>query len=128
MASVAKPCWAGASGLRALSSSAPPRSPPPPPTSSGSRLVFRNPSVATCYEHALRFEAGTRVSSSGALVARSGAKTGRSPTDKRVVREAAHEARVWWGPVNQPVEPAVFEASRARAVDFLQGRERLCEQ
>jgi phosphoenolpyruvate carboxykinase (ATP) len=33
--------------------------------------------------------------SSGALATLSGAKTGRTPKDKRVVREAESEANVW---------------------------------
>jgi phosphoenolpyruvate carboxykinase (ATP) len=33
----------------------------------------------------------------GALAVVSGAKTGRSPRDKRIVREAGSEQDVWWG-------------------------------
>jgi phosphoenolpyruvate carboxykinase (ATP) len=46
---------------------------------------------------ALRFEPGTKVVSSGALATTSGQKTGRSPKDKRVVREEEFEKDVWWG-------------------------------
>ena len=47
------------------------------------RQVIRNPSPALLYESALRHERGTAIAASGALVAMSGARTGRSPTDKR---------------------------------------------
>jgi ATP-dependent phosphoenolpyruvate carboxykinase len=46
---------------------------------------------------ALRYEPGTHVVSSGALATTSGQKTGRSPKDKRVVREEDFEKDVWWG-------------------------------
>lgn len=45
---------------------------------------------------ALRYEPGTHVVSSGALATTSGQKTGRSPKDKRVVREDDTE-KVSWG-------------------------------
>ncbi|WP_454918559.1 phosphoenolpyruvate carboxykinase [Xanthobacter sediminis] len=47
------------------------------------------------YEHALEHLEG-RLSSGGALVAETGAHTGRSPKDKFVVRDAATEDTVWW--------------------------------
>jgi ATP-dependent phosphoenolpyruvate carboxykinase len=66
-----------------------------------------NPSVAALYEDALVYETGTAITSSGALTAYSGAKTGRSPSDKRVVKEESSENEVWWGPVNKPMTPEV---------------------
>ena len=45
--------------------------------------VFRNASVGMLYEYALRYEENTTITSTGALVAYSGEKTGRSPADKR---------------------------------------------
>ena len=50
-------------------------------------MVYRNPPPAVLYEEAIRHESGTRISATGALIAYSGDKTGRSPKDKRVVRE-----------------------------------------
>ncbi|KAJ3279949.1 hypothetical protein HK104_001038 [Borealophlyctis nickersoniae] len=85
----------------------------------------RNPSVKTCYDMAIAHEPGTFVTSSGALAALSGAKTGRSPSDKRVVGEAAHKKNVWWGPVNIEMPESGFEKCRKDAVNFLNERERL---
>ena len=45
--------------------------------------VYRNPAPALLYEHAIRFETEEKIADRGALVAYSGAKTGRSPRDKR---------------------------------------------
>jgi len=69
--------------------------------------IIANPSVPALYEDALVYETGTAVTSSGALSAYSGAKTGRSPLDKRVVKEESSEKDVWWGPVNKPMSPEV---------------------
>lgn len=49
--------------------------------------VFYNAAVASLYEAGLRHEPGTAISETGALIAFSGAKTGRSPADKRIVEE-----------------------------------------
>lgn len=53
------------------------------------------------------YEQGTAMTSTGALSAYSGAKMGRSPLDKRVVKEPGSDKEVWWGPVNKPMTPEV---------------------
>ena len=87
--------------------------------------VHRNLPPGALYEHAIRHEKGASIADNGALVAYSGAKTGRSPKDKRVVRHPASEGDVWWGPVNIPLDPAAFAINRERARDYLNTRERL---
>lgn len=49
------------------------------------------------YEQAIKYEKGSFITSSGALATLSGAKTGRSPRDKRVVRDETTEKDLWWG-------------------------------
>ena len=87
--------------------------------------ILHNLSPAVLYEEAIRFDKKTSISASGALVAYSGEKTGRSPRDKRVVKQAPSQDDVWWGPVNFPLEPLSFKINRERAIDYLQTRERL---
>jgi phosphoenolpyruvate carboxykinase (ATP) len=87
--------------------------------------VCRNASPSHLYEEAIRYDARTRIAGSGALVAYSGDKTGRSPKDKRVVRRPQSERDVWWGPINLPLSPEVFAINRERAVDYLNTRPRL---
>jgi phosphoenolpyruvate carboxykinase (ATP) len=87
--------------------------------------IHRNASPAFLYEAALRFEKGSTISSTGALIAYSGKKTGRSPTDKRVVDEPEVREDVWWGNVNIKLDPHSFVINRERAVDYLNTRERL---
>jgi phosphoenolpyruvate carboxykinase (ATP) len=87
--------------------------------------VRRNPPVAALYEYAIRHDPRSTIAHSGALVAYSGSKTGRSPRDKRIVRDPASEGDIWWGPVNVPLEPRSFEINRERARDWLNTRPRL---
>ncbi|MEM7676707.1 MAG: phosphoenolpyruvate carboxykinase (ATP) [Myxococcota bacterium] len=87
--------------------------------------VLRNPPPSMLYEEGLRREKGTAISSTGALIAYSGAKTGRSPADKRVVANPSSEQDIWWGPVNIRLDESVFEINRERAVDYLNTRSQL---
>jgi phosphoenolpyruvate carboxykinase (ATP) len=87
--------------------------------------IIRNASAARLYEHGLRNEAGTAIASSGALIAMSGEKTGRSPKDKRIVGEEGSKGNVWWGPVNIELDEHSFMINRERAVDYLNTRPHL---
>ena len=87
--------------------------------------IIRNPSPALLYESALRNERGTAITASGALVAMSGARTGRSPADKRIVAEPSTEREIWWGEVNIKLDEHTFEINRERAIDYLNTRELL---
>jgi phosphoenolpyruvate carboxykinase (ATP) len=87
--------------------------------------VLVNLSTAALYEEAIRYDQGTCISSTGALVAYSGSKTGRSPKDKRIIKEALTENDIWWGPVNFPLDELSFKINRQRAVDYLSSRDRI---
>ncbi|MCO6457033.1 MAG: phosphoenolpyruvate carboxykinase (ATP) [Pirellulaceae bacterium] len=86
--------------------------------------VIYNASPARLYEDALAFD-GDQITSTGALATRSAEKTGRSPRDKRIVRNPESERDVWWGPVNMEIKPESFRASRRRAVEYLSGQPRV---
>jgi len=87
--------------------------------------VHRNASPALLYEHAIRYESGSTISNTGALIAYSGLKTGRSPQDKRVVKHPDSENDVWWGSVNLPMGEHSYRLNRERAIDYLNTRDRL---
>lgn len=76
------------------------------------KTVLRNLSPAQLYEEAIRREPGSSIAESGALVAYSGAKTGRSPQDKRIAKHPDSEKDVWWGPVNVPMDEQGFRINR----------------
>lgn len=86
--------------------------------------VYRNAAPAVLYEHAIAYDQG-RISDLGAIVSFSGAKTGRCPQDKRVVDHPDSRDDIWWGPVNMALPGTSFDALRQRAVDALNGCERL---
>ena len=87
-------------------------------------VVHRNLPPSALYEHAIRYEKDASIAENGALVAYSGAKTGRSPKDKRIVKNPQSENDVWWGNVNVPIDEHTFEVVRERARDYLN----ICEQ
>jgi phosphoenolpyruvate carboxykinase (ATP) len=87
--------------------------------------IYHNLPPSALYEHAIRYEKDSSIAENGALIAYSGEKTGRSPKDKRVVRNPASEKQVWWGPVNVPIDQHTYEIVRERARDYLNICERL---
>ncbi len=84
--------------------------------------VHWNTSIPVLYEQATRRGEGV-VASHGPFVVQTGKHTGRSPNDKFIVREDTSEDQIWWGSVNRPVEPEVFDRLLERVGDYLQGRE-----
>ncbi len=87
--------------------------------------IHRNTSVPRLYEIALRYEEGTAISSTGALMVYSGEKTGRSPKDKRIVRNPMSEQNIDWGDINIELDEQTFMINRERAIDYLNTRSRL---
>src|SRR5690348_10478047 len=73
-------------------------------------------------EHAIQRHEGL-LADNGALVVRTGQFTGRSPSDKFVVRDDVTETTVDWGSVNQPISPEHFDGIYAKVVAFFQGTE-----
>lgn len=93
-------------------------------------IVYHNLSTAELYEKALAHEKGTHIVSSGALATLSGAKTGRSPKDKRIVRHAKSEGDIWWAredsaSPNYEMDETTFLLNRERAVDYLNMQDKL---
>jgi len=86
--------------------------------------VLRNAQPAVLYEQALARGEG-KIASSGALMARSGEKTGRSPKDKRIVDAEPSTGDIWWGDVNIKLQEKTFEINKRRAIDFLNTRDQL---
>ncbi len=87
--------------------------------------IRRNLGPALLYHEAFELEEDTVIAESGALIAYSGSKTGRSPSDKRIVRQEASEDDIWWGSVNMAIDESVFAVNRERAIDYLNTRQRL---
>lgn len=88
----------------------------------GINRVHRNPSTAELVELALRRGEG-ELTANGALVAKTGARTGRSPNDRFIVKEAGSEADIEWGNVNKPFAPEAFNALWDRVAAYLADKE-----
>jgi phosphoenolpyruvate carboxykinase (ATP) len=88
-------------------------------------MVIRNAAPATIYEDALDRETDAVISDVGALIVRSGSKTGRSPKDKRIIELPESKDDIWWGSVNIKMDDHTFDINRQRAIDYLNTRDRL---
>lgn len=87
--------------------------------------IRRNYSPAALYTEAIREDEKCDIANTGALIAFSGDKTGRSPKDKRVVEHPDSKDDVWWGTVNVPIDDETFDVNRERAIDYLNTRKHL---
>ncbi len=88
-------------------------------------VIHRNISPARLYEKALTYEKGSAVTNCGALAVYSGAKTGRSPSDKRMVLNPASMKKINWGKINIKLDEHTYMINHERAVDYLNTLDRL---
>ncbi|MEZ4575108.1 MAG: phosphoenolpyruvate carboxykinase (ATP) [Vampirovibrionales bacterium] len=89
--------------------------------------VFRNPPPGFLDLALKEGYAGRKcaIASNGALIAYSGAKTGRSPKDKRLVQEPSSQDDINWGDINIPIGEDAFQRNLDMAIGFLNGRQSL---
>ena len=66
-----------------------------------------------------------KLTSDSVLLAVTGDRTGRSPNDRFIVDEAGMAEDVWWGEVNRPTAPAVFERLLVKTRAHLNSAENL---
>jgi len=84
--------------------------------------VCRNLPAAQLMEIAIQ-RGEARLAANGALVALTGARTGRSPKDKFTVDDALTHTLVDWGRVNQPFSTEQFDALFERVLAHLAERD-----
>jgi phosphoenolpyruvate carboxykinase (ATP) len=87
-----------------------------------SGTVHWNLSVPQLVEMSVKRGEG-QLTSTGALNAMTGKRTGRSPRDKFVVEEPSSKDKIWWGKVNQPIGEADYLRLRQETLAYLQRRE-----
>ncbi|NQW04756.1 MAG: phosphoenolpyruvate carboxykinase [Acidobacteria bacterium] len=84
--------------------------------------VHWNFGVAALYEEAVRRGEGS-LTAEGPIVCNTSPFTGRSPTDKFIVKEASSEANVDWGKINRPIDAEKFDRLEQRMLASLTGKD-----
>ncbi len=84
--------------------------------------VHANLAAPVLVEEALVRREGS-LSSTGAFVALTGERTGRSPQDKYLVIPDEQQNEIDWGNFNRPIDGAVFERLHAKVLSHLQSKE-----
>ncbi len=84
--------------------------------------VYAHLAPAALVEQALRRGEG-QLTDQGALNAFTGSRTGRSPKDRYIVEEPTIKEQIWWGAVNRPLAPTVFDRLLDKVTAYLQRRD-----
>lgn len=79
-------------------------------------------SSETLHEETLKKGQG-KEANSGALAINTGEFTGRSPKDRFIVKDDITRDKVWWGNINIPFPPNMFDALYNKVTDYLSGKE-----
>ncbi|MFW6314374.1 MAG: phosphoenolpyruvate carboxykinase (ATP) [Desulfohalobiaceae bacterium] len=85
------------------------------------KRIQHNLTTPSLYEQALLRGEG-QMAHLGPLVVSTGKYTGRSPNDRFIVREESSQDRIWWGEVNKPIEPEVFDHLQTKVLGYLEGK------
>jgi phosphoenolpyruvate carboxykinase (ATP) len=88
------------------------------------KSVRENLPPARLVEESIRRQE-TVLSASGALVAETGERTGRSPADRFIVESAGVREKIAWGKVNKPFPPENFKRILDRAADYIKNLDAL---
>lgn len=84
--------------------------------------IHRNLSVKELTDATIKRGEGW-LANNGALVVRTGERTGRSPMDRFFVEDAVSKDTIWWGTVNQATSQETFDRLLERALDYLRDRD-----
>jgi phosphoenolpyruvate carboxykinase (ATP) len=84
--------------------------------------VYTNLTVQELAEIALERNEAVR-SRNGALSMTTGSRTGRSPKDRYLVKDALTETTVDWGDINQPIDPSTFTQLWNRVTAYLEDKD-----
>jgi phosphoenolpyruvate carboxykinase (ATP) len=88
-----------------------------------SNKIIINPTVPELYKLGINIDK-LELSSTGALLAYSGEKTGRSPKDKRMVYDE-NTKDIWWGPVNKKIDGQLYDYYKKSAIEYLDNQDRI---
>jgi ATP-dependent phosphoenolpyruvate carboxykinase len=78
--------------------------------------IYHNLNLTQLHQHEVANNEGYIIDN-GTFAVDTGKFTGRSPNDKWIVQQSPSSENLWWGPVNQPISPYVFDELFNLAVD-----------
>eukprot|EP01034_Spumella_vulgaris_P034822 gene34822-42945_t len=84
--------------------------------STGRTEIYYNLNLTQLHNHEVHNNEGY-VINNGTFAVDTGKFTGRSPNDKWIVQQSPSADNLWWGPVNQPISPYVYDELFNLAVD-----------
>lgn len=84
--------------------------------------IYRNLSVPRLVEEIIRRGEGW-LANNGAVVTRTGPRSGRSPKDRFFVEEASTKNHIWWSKTNVGVASDTFDRLLKRAISYLNDRD-----
>lgn len=87
--------------------------------SSSKPHIYRDLSIEALVERATANKEG-EIADNGALVVKTGARTGRSPKDKFIVKDAQTEKKIAWNDLNQSITTEQFNALWQKASNYLE--------
>ncbi len=86
------------------------------------KSIHWNKGAAWLVERALLNKEGV-LASNGALIVRTGERTGRSPKDRFFVVEPKSKEHIAWGTINQPISEEIFNRLLAKIQAYFQGKD-----
>jgi len=80
--------------------------------------IYKNPTSSFLIDQALAWKEAV-LAANGALAVQTGMRTGRSPKDRFIVKDALTQDTVDWGVVNQPMPSEVFDKIYDKVLNYL---------
>ena len=90
-------------------------------------LIHTNLTASKLVELAVARGEG-QLSSTGAFIATTGLRRGRSPADRFIVEEPSSSGVIDWGSVNRPIDASSFDALWRRVTEYVMHKERFVSQ
>ena len=81
-----------------------------------------NFSVEKLYQICVENKLGV-LTNNNVLAINTGKFTGRSPKDRYIVSDDITAEKVWWGEINRPIKPSIFENLYGKLIAHLSGKE-----